>query len=380
MKHTPKQFNGIIAVLLILCLLSGCTSFYEGGNGTPSTASHSFGVLADDSSSSYESSYSPPPSSSEEPSSKEPEPSSSEAPVSSAASSSGTSSGAEGKDDGSYTPISSSEYYWYWNLNKTEQTLYKRILEAVDTYTNKIDVSDITVTIAMASKVLNYFVMDYPHKFWIGGAYNFSVVEGSNNIVGMYLTFFDGILRDDFAADGSIIKNAGRLTIDEQRKRFEAAADEVIASIPAGSSALDREKYIYDYVASNVKYDDYTASTFLDNKNGDSTAFNAYGALISKTAVCEGYSELFQYLCYKAGIQCLVVIGTSRSQPHQWNLVKLGDGYKHVDVTWGSTLSQGSTLNYDYFNLTQAQITKDHRISTSETIEGVTYYMVYPQS
>ena len=77
---------------------------------------------------------------------------------------------------------------------------------------------------------------------------------------------------------------------------------------------------------------------------------SAYGALVEKKAVCQGYAEAFQLLMRLAGIDCLTVSGSTRrrgDENHAWNLVKLpGEDYCHVDVTWDSREGRSAMTYY----------------------------------
>jgi hypothetical protein len=47
-------------------------------------------------------------------------------------------------------------------------------------------------------------------------------------------------------------------------------------------------------------------------------------------------------------------------QPHEWNIVKLGDDSYHFDLTWAMECAVDGRLNYDYFGLNDKQIRRDH--------------------
>ena len=55
----------------------------------------------------------------------------------------------------------------------------------------------------------------------------------------------------------------------------------------------------------------------------------AYGALVNKEAVCEGYAKAYKLLLNAMGIECDVVINAE----HAWNVVQLEGKWYLVDVT-----------------------------------------------
>ena len=43
-----------------------------------------------------------------------------------------------------------------------------------------------------------------------------------------------------------------------------------------------------------------------------------------------------------------------------WNVVRIDGNYYHLDVTFDNSLSKDDVIRYDYFNLSDSQIFKDH--------------------
>ena len=52
--------------------------------------------------------------------------------------------------------------------------------------------------------------------------------------------------------------------------------------------------------------------------------------LFKGKAVCGGYAEAFQEFMHELGIECRAVVGWI----HEWNQVKLDDGWYWIDCTW----------------------------------------------
>lgn len=92
------------------------------------------------------------------------------------------------------------------------------------------------------------------------------------------------------------------------------------------------------------------------------SAFNIYGALVNKIAVCDGISSAFKLLCNIEGIECIKVSGlgitSSGSENHAWNKVKLLDEWFVVDATWGRS---SGYVNHRYFLIDEADASVSHR-------------------
>lgn len=151
----------------------------------------------------------------------------------------------------------------------------------------------------------------------------------------------------------------------------------VTAAIKPGMSEYDKELAIHDYVVNKVKYD----YTNLQNNTVPDDSYTAYGALVNGTAVCQGYAEAMYRLLNKAGVKCILVSGSGNNVPHAWNMVSIGGAYYHVDTTFDDPVSSsGDVLTYNYFNLKDAEIIKDHSWDTADypkcTSTAANYFVI----
>jgi hypothetical protein len=110
-----------------------------------------------------------------------------------------------------------------------------------------------------------------------------------------------------------------------------------------------KEKAIHDYIVANVAYD-----TTLEK-------YSAYEGLKNGLTVCSGYAQLAYKMLNQSGIDAKIVVGTANGGGHAWNLVKLNNIWYHLDCTWDDPVPdvKGRIL-YNYFNLSDEQISKDH--------------------
>ncbi len=102
----------------------------------------------------------------------------------------------------------------------------------------------------------------------------------------------------------------------------------------------------------------YTIDYTMNQRDSDlekSYTQSAYGALINKKCVCQGYAEAFKMLMDYAEIPCDIVCGQTKGSTtyHAWNIIKLNDETEnyHIDVTWDSA---GERVSYQYFGLRDA--------------------------
>ena len=139
-------------------------------------------------------------------------------------------------------------------------------------------------------------------------------------------------------------------------------------------------KKVHNYIIRNIEYD-YDA---LKNPDMYPEAFTVRGIFERKKAVCEGISKAFKLLCDRVGAKDVYVVegissreGFGNSIPHAWNIVKSGNKYSHIDVTWDLGSSSTCRYNrYDYFMIPDDWINIDHTYITYTIIEKTNLHIM----
>lgn len=129
-----------------------------------------------------------------------------------------------------------------------------------------------------------------------------------------------------------------------------AASPEVETSIAALAAYLappkgtdeQKARAIFRWVTSHVNYD------LEGYRSGVSEPSGADETLKKRSAVCEGYSNLFEALASKAGLECATIHGFAKgagyhvgasfsgAPNHAWNAVRIEGRWRLVDCTWGA--------------------------------------------
>lgn len=118
-------------------------------------------------------------------------------------------------------------------------------------------------------------------------------------------------------------------TITAMRAEYARALKEAVSQVdPDLMDASQMCVVIHDYLAEICDY----ISTGAGAGEKAAMRYTAYGALVNGEAVCQGYALAYQDIMNAIGVPC-ITIGSERID-HAWNMVKLGDSYYHVDVTW----------------------------------------------
>ncbi len=128
-------------------------------------------------------------------------------------------------------------------------------------------------------------------------------------------------------------------------KEYDAAVNAVLQGISASWTDMEKMLYLNDYFARNCAYD---TIVYTNPDAASDLIFSAYGVLVNKSAVCQGYALAYYELAEQLGIPCQLV--TSNSINHAWNMVKINNKYYQVDVTWDDpTYDTAGWAWHEYF-------------------------------
>lgn len=140
----------------------------------------------------------------------------------------------------------------------------------------------------------------------------------------------------------------------DHRKAMEARVKK-LARQAEKLSEKEKEQFVHDFICENVRYD----------KLKKAYSHEIIGPLGQGVGVCEGIAKAVKILCDALGIWCMIAVSEANPEKnikyrHAWNIVCIGGKYYHLDVTFDNSLSSEHGIRYDYFNLSDAQIFRDH--------------------
>ena len=117
--------------------------------------------------------------------------------------------------------------------------------------------------------------------------------------------------------------------ISNKIQSFENTCDQIVTklfsqgSLRTSMSVKEKALVLYKYVDYNTKYD-------TNYKN-----YNGYDAAVSGSAVCQGYTAMYNYLCNVAGVRMEGMTGTVDGGGHAWSRIYYNGSFYNVDATWG---------------------------------------------
>lgn len=236
--------------------------------------------------------------------------------------------------------------YYFNQLELDEQKIYIKVDETVKSRETKVPLGNIDTTnlTEKVTNVLSAYFYDNPKCYYIANEYTIHTrdlkVFKYSSIGLNYITMSDS-------------------EIETKNKELEVTIDKILEDvIKEGMSDFEKEVVIHDALVHHVNYYEYD-----DINNIPDIKHTAYGALVQKEAVCDGYSKAFKLLLDKVGIDNIIVSGMAENVAHAWNIVKLNEEYYHVDITSDKIADKNNKyVVHKYFNVTDEEIAKTHTL------------------
>lgn len=172
------------------------------------------------------------------------------------------------------------------------------------------------------------------------------------NVKGVSYVVYQGQNKTEFDLSYSFNQESA----EKMMKKMDAVAEKVISKFDEDTSTYNKILYIHDYIVGNTVYDESLNS-----------AHSAYGSMIVGKSVCEGYARAFGYICSKAGIKTVNVVGRAtaddgHTENHMWNRVYLKKQWYDIDLTWDDpVMPYVENKSYKYFLPGSATFANSHK-------------------
>ena len=232
------------------------------------------------------------------------------------------------------------EEYYYGRMPKDKQNTYRAMLAGLMDLSDEILLPQVPTTDGnWLYDVFFQLRLDHPEIFWAVG-FKYRHYKDSPNIT----------LIPEYIFDKSKIR--------EHKKALHARVEKLVR--PAAKfSEWDKEKYVHDFICENIRYD----------KLKKPYSHEIIGPLGHGVGVCEGIAKSVKILCDALGVWCVIAICGNNPEKgikyrHTWNIVRINGQYYHLDATFDNTLGRNMddsvSIRYDYFNLDDKNIFRDH--------------------
>ena len=220
-------------------------------------------------------------------------------------------------------------------LTPKMQEAYHNLLMGLEDVADAIYLAD-NLSQEDIKQIYEYVLLDNPHIFYVDNVYE-TTLGATARFVPKYIYSKRAINK---------LNSMVNTYLSNLKKAFEKTDD---------MSALGKERFVHDYCLKYFSYDHKLKKI----------SHTILGPIENKKAVCDGISKFVKLALNYMGVQCIVVTGVGRNpskskdEPHAWNIVDIDGWSYHLDVTYDMTLTETIT-RYDYFNLADNDILKDH--------------------
>lgn len=225
----------------------------------------------------------------------------------------------------------SDDFYFYRSLlSGTYKQAYDQIYAALYNGRQTINMSVSVYSSDIANIVYSVYY-DHPELFWVDSSLTY-YMNGSGIVTSLTVNF-----------------NGTASDLKRSQQLFEGTIAPLIKLASSLPEDIQKVKLVHDYLTNTIQY-----------VSGSAYNQSAYSAIVNGKTVCAGYAHAFQYCMQKLGIPAAYIVGYA-GENHAWNLLQLDGEYYSMDVTWDDPIGNpATTYYYDYFNVTDAYLSKDH--------------------
>lgn len=224
--------------------------------------------------------------------------------------------------------------YYYDNLSDDWKSQYKKMFYAMVSLETSVKLE--LMDVSTCEKIYHKCISDNPLFFYV-----------ENTMFGI------GPLGITLNISYSLTPDEIILTLKQIKQILD-----VVKRDCKNSSDYEKEMYVHRYLIENVTYE--LSETLPIHR--------AHSVFVNHKAVCDGISKAAKVLLDSVGVQSVVLSGKSShsntpstGSGHAWNMVWIEGEPYHVDFTFDNNLSEKKKfIRYDYFNLSDEQILRDH--------------------
>lgn len=146
----------------------------------------------------------------------------------------------------------------------------------------------------------------------------------------------------------------------EELELYNAAVAWLEENITEDMSDYDKCVAIHDSLSGTVQYDTELLAALNTSFTFD-WGITAYGAMINRDSICQGYADAFDMLTSMLGMNCIQIYGSGDGVPHNWNMIELDGQWYHVDCTFDDMFAgNDGTSAKAYLFASDSQMRRTH--------------------
>lgn len=239
--------------------------------------------------------------------------------------------------------------YYYHQLNKQEQAVYRAFYDGVMAHQDIIPISvKGNFPQETFERIFQAVTKDNPLIYYL----NQSVCSCAKDMFGHL-----AICPQYFFPEEKV---------KEYNRKIEKEVNRLAGELNLMSGTdYEKEKKVHDWICQNISYDDEGTDTSKPTRV--IASHNIIGVFAHHRAQCEGIAKAVKVLLNAVDVKCIVVTGEAikngKRVLHAWNMVNIEGKPYHLDVTCdiGAIGSDFRRIPYDYFNVSDQLIKKEHK-------------------
>ncbi len=204
----------------------------------------------------------------------------------------------------------------------------ERIVEGMKEIEDKIDLSDLSITIDDIKSIHSEIADSEAELFYWD--MNYLGYKHRDGMVSCYLPQYTYVIEKE----GAEIPDQEK--IQKMKDEFDAVVSYIVEGADESFSDLEKALYVHEELLNLTTYDDTLEY------------HDAYHTLVEGRGVCQGYTLAYSYLLEKLGV--LSVPASSETLNHIWNVVCVDGKWYNVDATWDD-LDHPIGVGHEYFLL-----------------------------
>jgi hypothetical protein len=220
-------------------------------------------------------------------------------------------------------------------------------------------------TVEQIEDILHKSIRKYERDVVISVDESIDITAVFNNFLVAYQGFYSNLISMEFNQKTIVgsVRNIvqflfkyriGSVKLTMMETEVDKKIEELKGTLFCDGMLNETKAFIaHNYLAKTVSYWLEEDAKPLDKSYMQS----AYGALINKKCVCQGYAEAYKRILDSQGITCEVICGKIKGaiDRHAWNVVSFNNkDYYHVDVTWDA--GKNGSERYKYYGLKDADL------------------------
>ena len=234
------------------------------------------------------------------------------------------------------------------------QEIHEYLRDNMMNCASEISLNSYNISATELNKIITETSNYYPELFHVNNGYRYSLL--SNVVYTLYPQYVNPdnrsyIYTKDEQADA-------KAAYDTALKTYNNEIEHIISGIAPEMTDLEKALYVHDYLVTHFQYD-------LRYYSSDPSVYaqkvhDVYGFFDQKVGVCQAYTQTFNAIMHRLGIECTSAIDTPDN--HTWNIITLNGEDYHIDATHDDPVGQSEGAADHSLFLLSDETVKNHQL------------------